>query len=669
MGISRGTTGRRGAVHALLVGINDYGPDAAHAALRGCRNDVAAVREWLEENVAGPLSVHELLDGDATRAAVTAAVRDHLGQVGPGDTALFWFSGHGTHLVTGDGGRPRRESAGRVPAMACVDGPVLDRELGALLDGVAAGGAHTVAVMDCCYSGGPTRDTTLTPRFLAPSPRWQLPYPAEPFGATTDARADADADADPDAGAAPARRYVVLGAGRPRQLSYEKRIEGRVHGLFTWSLLDALTSGAWSGATYRELLVAAHGRVQTMEARQHPVLLPSEPGGVADQPFLGGAVRTSAPHLLRHGREGWEVDCGTAHGLRGGRSLGTEFAVAGEAVPASRAGRVRAVDVRVDHTLVAASGWTPDESLVYPVEVSALALPPATVVVDDTADPTAGLWLREAITGAHPDGGPTPLLRTEVVGAEGHGGLLRLRAVLRGGRAVLLRRDGTPAVPPLPLTERADARRVVACLIHLTRWHQARALSNPASPLGGLVRIEVVPWDGGPPLTAAPGEDVVVRYGGAPGRWEEPWVSLRIRNTSRTRTLWCALLDLTDSYAGHSALYPGGFIGPGRTGFALDGDPVRLSLPPSRPPRPGAYARDWLKLIVAEGELNTLPFQLPPWNPGGPATARTTGPAADGVWRLAPDGARDADVSPGQWGTAPTVVLRTVVPPATASGT
>ncbi|MFD4833591.1 hypothetical protein ACFWPV_27640 [Streptomyces uncialis] len=36
---------------------------------------------------------------------------------------------------------------------------------------------------------------------------------------------------------------------------------------------------------------------------------------------------------------------------------------------------------------------------------------------------------------------------------------------------------------------------------------------------------------------------------------------------------------------------------------------------------PGASAADWLKLIVAEGELNTLPFNLDRWPP--PPAARS----------------------------------------------
>jgi hypothetical protein len=94
---------------------------------------------------------------------------------------------------------------------------------------------------------------------------------------------------------------------------------------------------------------------------------------------------------------------------------------------------------------------------------------------------------------------------------------------------------------------------------------------------------------------------------------------------------------------------------------------VWLYLPRGSAVVPGAYTRDWLKVIVAENELNLAPFRLDPWSPGAPPAARgEPGPVGGGgLLRLAaPAGGRDAggpagDV--GRWGTAQ-VVLRTEVP-------
>ncbi|MFF2077448.1 caspase domain-containing protein [Kitasatospora sp. NPDC058162] len=626
-------------VFALLVGINDYSA-LGRASLQGCVNDASAAGRWLDAQVTKPV-VRTLLDTDATVRAVTDGIRGHLGQAGPQDTALLWFSGHGTEFdATAE--QLKIESTGRCQALVCADGPLLDKELGALLDEVAARGAHVVAVLDCCFSGGATRDAEGSARLLPPDPSW---------GALATARDLTGPAAGPG--------HVLLAASRLNQPAFEDWFDGRRHGVFTHALLGALGQQGGPELSYRRLMAAVQCRVQGSGERQHPVLLPLEAGGPADRPFLGGAVRAPSPHLLRHGASGWEVDCGTVHGLRAGPITGgTEFSV--EPGPDSQDRHLlTAREVRVDRTLVEPSDWSPDPALSYPVTLSALALPPVSALVEALERPAVAAELTDALRTAR-----SPLLHLVDDPRDAPGTLLRV--VLDRAEARVLFRDGSPAVPALPWDGTADARRIVDCLVHLAGWHQLRDLANPDPSLGSHVRVEVTPWDGGGPIMPEGSGEILRSYGRGPGGWQEPRVSVRIHNRSTGKALWCVLLNLTDSYASRSVLFPGAFIAPGGTGYALDGDPVHLSLPSTRPVRPGAYVRDWLKLIVAEGELNTVPFQFGPWDPTLPAD-RQAGRSADGVFRpLAPGGSRDMlpgrpAPSPGRW-AALTLPLRTVVP-------
>lgn len=646
-----------GKVYALLVGINEYG-SAVRSDLRGCLNDVAAARAALERRAAGRLLVRTLLDRAATAGAVEAAIRTHLGQAGPEDTALLWFSGHGTEYAARTPQELVAEPTGRCQALVCADGPLPDKRLGALLDGAAAGGAHVVAVLDCCFSGGATREERGGARYLPPLPGWRPPAVS---------RDASGPDTRP--------RHVLLAASRLGQLSYERPFlpaespggaagtgsavgtgssdgtgsgdgttggdgtDGSgVHGVFSYALVDALRRPE-PAVTARQLLAEAHARVRRLLDGQHPVLFPAEPGGLADRPLLGGAARTPSPHLLREGPDGWEVDCGRVHGLTG--EAGTEFAAAG--------GVVGARSVRVDRTLVDPLGWAPEPGSVHPVALSALALPPAAVVVcgEGAAALPASPLLREAAEGS----------------AEAEQAALLFRVEVRDARAHVLRRDGSPYVAPLPLAGPADAARLTDCLTRLAQWYRIRDLSSGLSPLGGHLRVEIRPWgdEGAQPLVPDGNGEIVRAYDGP----REPWVSVRLRNTG-DRPLWCVLLDLNDRFGAGSALFPGQFIGPGGTGYALDGAPVQLSLPASRPARPGAAARDWLKLITAEGELNTVPFHLASWDPDGPRDR--AGAPADRLLRLTgrPRAAgRDLGpahpAAPGQWATR-TIALRTVVP-------
>ncbi|AKL69115.1 MULTISPECIES: caspase family protein [Streptomyces] len=626
-------------VYALLVGINAYG-DGGRTDLRGCLNDVARARATLERRAAGRLEALSLLDGAATVAAVEEAIRSHLGRAGPGDTALFWFSGHGTEYAADTAQELTVEPTGRCQALVCTDGPLPDKRLGPLLDGAAAGGASVVAVLDCCFSGGATRQERGRVRYLPPRPGWRSP-PA--------ARDAVGPDTRP--------RHLLLAASRLGQLSYECAFPGsddadsadgpggsRVHGVFSHALTGALHR-AGPAVTGRELLAGAHARVRLRVEGQHPVLFPAEPGGLADRPLLGGAARAPSPHLLRHGPDGWEVDCGRAHGLTGG--AGTEFTAPG--------GPVRAREVEADRTLVDPDGWTPDHGAVHQVALSALALPPAAVVFSG-----GGVALPAS-----------PLLRGAAEGSEeADRAALLFRVEVRGALAHVLRRDGSPYVAPLPLTGAADAARLGECLVRLAQWYRIRDLDAGLSPLGGHVRVEVLPWgdEDAPPLVPDGNGEIVREYEGP----QEPWVSVRLRNTGH-RPLWCVLLNLNDRFGAGSSLFPGQFIGPGGTGYALDGAPVRLSLPASRPAGPGASVRDWLKLVAAEGELNTVPFHLDAWDPDVPGhrwSWRPAAPPGDGLLRLtAPPGrpAAGRDVGPvppgtaGQWATR-TVALRTVFP-------
>ncbi|MFE4371326.1 caspase domain-containing protein [Streptomyces sp. NPDC056835] len=674
-----------GNVFVLLVGINDYaalssaappGSSGAPGSLSGCVNDIRAARGWLEGRLGGPPPrILQLTDGEATVAAVTEALRTHLGQAGPGDTALFWYAGHGTQFAATERAHLYVEPTGYCQALVCADGILIDKDLGALLDGVASDGAHTVAVLDSCFSGGATRlSDDLVRRSLPHDPSWPAygdPGPRASGSRASGPRAGGSRAGGSRAGGPQARdvpvpagaaRHVLLAACRLNQASYEDGHGTGRQGLFTRALLGALRDMG-PGTTYRQALAAAGSRVRSATEHQNPVLYPAEPGGIADRAVLGGAAdRPLGPHLLLHGPDGWQVDCGSTHGLPSGPegtrgtpgtpgtpgtrdNGGTEFSV----VEADREGgvvRVRAVEPL--RALVTPVGWTPDPVRIYPVAVSALALPPASVVVDG-GDRT----LLDAIDAA-------PLLRLADGGAGsgiGHGQVFKV-VVRDGGQARVLRRDGTELTAPLPV------HRVPDCLVHLTRWHQLRDLANPASSLASLVDVEVSVWNGERILPDGHGE---IRCAYAEGR--EPLLSVRIHNRSHDRTLWCVLLDLTDSYASHSVLFPGDFIGPGRTGYALGNARVRLSLPESRTAEPGASVRDWLKLIVAEGEFSTVPFHLAPWSADAPPAAR--GIEEDHVLRFTrpPHAGRDAgpgpgsggDGAPGQWHTL-TIPLRTVVP-------
>ncbi|MDW5328041.1 hypothetical protein [Plantactinospora sp. KLBMP9567] len=124
-----------------------------------------------------------------------------------------------------------------------------------------------------------------------------------------------------------------------------------------------------------------------------------------------------------------------------------------------------------------------------------------------------------------------------------------------------------------------------------------------------------------PGLPAGGDGAVRLRYRYVDGRWWPPTAFVRIHNGT-DRRLYCALLDLTEGYRIHPDLFPGSFVAPGGTAAALDGRPIRFSLPAGRPTAPGEHTRDWLKLLVAEEAFAARPFQMPPLHGPWPADSR-----------------------------------------------
>ncbi|MBD0424521.1 caspase family protein [Streptomyces sp. TRM S81-3] len=635
-------------VYALFVGIDDYPKDDLR--LRGCVGDVRAAERWLAGRRDLELRPRPLYDSDATRAAVLDGIAGHLGRGGPGDTVLLWFSGHGSQQETDD----PREATGMAQALVCHDSlvpggqPLFDSELGALLDDIAGRGAHVLAVLDCCYSGGATRaDAGERTRGAAWQAWWRVPRSRDAHG-----------------GGPVRRRHVLLAASRLDELAYEIPVGGEHRGLFSHTVLDTLDrTGA--AVTYRKLHSRVHARVQERKPLQHPDLV-----GHADQHVLTGAPAPAAPFLLRHTAGGWQVDCGLAHGLR---AAGCEFTVLDETVapegtvaPGDAAGpgggagprpgaRVVVREVRAETADVEPVGWRPgpgDPDRVYPVTPSALAFPPTEVAVAG-----GGPWCGavRAALGAAPGLAPA--------GGDGSGhraAPLRCEVTESAARVV---HPGVDAVRTLPLRSPGDVARLVDCLSHIARWRRLRDLVNPDPSLSALVRVTLEPLHGA--MTLSPAGEYVFAYGPDGSR---PRARVRIHNDSPYR-LWCVLLDLTDSYAADPALYEGDFVGPRRRAVALGGAPVDLWLPPDRPFQPGASVQDWLKLLVTENELNTAPFLLPAWSPDAPATRGAYAP--DGPLRFTSpgpaSGSRDMGAGPrpaadpGRWGTA-LVPVRTVVP-------
>ncbi|MER6140146.1 caspase family protein [Streptomyces sparsogenes] len=647
-------------LYALLVGIDDY-PSGVRG-LSGAVADVENVERWLSTRTGDSARILVLRDQEATRADVLTAIRTHLGGARSGDTALMWFSGHGSYQDAGE--HWYQEPSGQIQTLVCHDSrrggtDLTDKALDAALAEAIAPGVHTVVVLDCCHSESGSRGKGRV-RGLPPNPR-----PAPPPAATRDATWK------------PGSTHVELAACRSRQQAEEAPLgENGTHvGVFSHVLLSVLSRSGY-GASCRTVLSAVRDAVEELGYSQVPMLTPAEADGIADRPFLGGVERPPVTAELRHGNDGWEVGLGLCHGIAAG-SGSARAAFAAFNGYGSPPRPLRARTVLADRTIVEPLGWAPERGCRYPVGVTSSGRAPVAVAVAcEAADggPASRLSssLVQAIRRGGADGGPSALLRVAEPAA-GTAAPLRVTASSADGRDLVrvTHADGSAVGPAVDAEYPGAVDLVLGRLEHVARWHQVRTMSNPLSALAQQVRLEIVEAGPGhrvcpadvPPLPIGGDGAVRLAYRAVDGGFEPPRVFFRLRNSSGLR-LWCVLLNLTDTYRIHSRLFTGAFLEPGRVTAAARGRSVPITLPEGRPARPGARVRDWFTLIYSTREFSALPYDLPrlmdPEYEGRPGR----GSAVPSPWQAPgrrdalPDGGEEDPA--GSWGCCTQLLVTTV---------
>ena len=147
--------------YGVFVGVGDYGGrlgDLPYTA-----DDPHRVLDGLVERAGMPAANAVVLtDEEATLANVRAAFEALGERVGPRDTFVFFFSGHGDRVEQPAGGRPERSDPdGLDETIELVDGALRDNELDELLDGIDS--ELMLVVLDSCFSGGFSKDVISVP--------------------------------------------------------------------------------------------------------------------------------------------------------------------------------------------------------------------------------------------------------------------------------------------------------------------------------------------------------------------------------------------------------------------------------------------------------------------------------------------------------------------------
>lgn len=168
---------------ALLVGINDYPDERDH--LEGCVNDVFLMSSLLQENGYEADDIRVVLDKRATAAGILERLEWLLDGTEDGAERFLYYSGHGAQIPAyGPDDKVDRQDECLVPWDFdwSRERAITDDQFSELYSQLPYN-ARFAAVLDCCHSGGMTREGGARIRGITPPDdirhralRWEADY-------------------------------------------------------------------------------------------------------------------------------------------------------------------------------------------------------------------------------------------------------------------------------------------------------------------------------------------------------------------------------------------------------------------------------------------------------------------------------------------------------------
>jgi hypothetical protein len=243
------------AKKALCIGINDY--PGTRMDLKGCVNDA---NDWTAALSARGYSVQQLMDAQATKAAMVKAIRSLVKGAASGDSVIITYSGHGTYAPDVNGDEPDGLDEALCPYDIAQGQVLIDDEIHQLFSERAAG-VRILLISDSCHSGTVIRAAAADPDAEGARPRFMpmgawLPENKLPRGTTGKplTQVAITSSLSPWAGALSLAGGDLLLSGcqeGPNNFSYDGKFAGRPNGAFTYYALKTLKTLP-ANATYAQ---------------------------------------------------------------------------------------------------------------------------------------------------------------------------------------------------------------------------------------------------------------------------------------------------------------------------------------------------------------------------------------------------------------------------------
>ncbi|NMG20879.1 caspase family protein [Brasilonema bromeliae] len=607
-------------LYALLVGIDNY--PAPIRCLQGCVNDITAIEEYINERFDKQeyqLHLQTLKDEQATRKAVIDGFRSHLSLAGQDDIVLFYYSGHGSQELA-----PKEfwqlEPDHFDETLVCYDSrteggwDLADKELAVLIAQVAQKNPHMTIIMDCCHSGSGTRDPMQeTKERRLPTDKRERPL--DSFIFTLDdlnrllGTREVKPEDNPTGWNIPKGRHVLLAACQDYQTAKEYYGGDKHRGSFSYFLMDTLSKTNGKKLTYRDLFGRTNALVRSQIRDQSPQLEVNNPED-DNKFFLDGAIAELEPYFIvkNDKTDGWVIEGGAVHGVQPPRDGETtslalfpfdanidDLRDPSKSVGTAKVTKVLPTKSKIDIEGVqnlTAAGTS------FKAVVTSLPLPPLGVYFE--GDETGVTQARDALkTAGSNNNQPSPYIREEQELAKA-----QFRLLCRNEQYLIARpTDDRPLVEQIDGYTKDNADKAIKRLEHIARWTTIAELSNTAATQikAGDVKMELIFKD----EESSQSKQLRLQYKYRDGEWQKPEFQLKLTNTTN-KSLYCALVNLSDNFAISAPFFEAGSVRlqPGEEAWALDGDPLVLSVPDEYWELSITEYKDIIKLIVSNNEFD-----------------------------------------------------------------
>ncbi|WP_414622799.1 caspase family protein [Calothrix sp. CCY 0018] len=595
--------------YALLVGIDEYRSPSI-PSLRGCVNDITAINDFLVKRVAKSkdnLHIKKLINQEATRQAIIDNFRKHLCLAQSDDTALFYFSGHGSqeqaavefwHL------EPDRLNE----TLVCWDSrqnniwDLADKEVAKLISEVAQNHPHIVVILDCCHSGGGVRSHNSEYTGVREVAVNLKERPIDDFiFSAEEMKRFTSVNNKQSRFNLPSSEYILLAACRDNEEAREHYIQKR--GVFSYFLLDSLQKN--DTLTYRDLFKRTNVCVRSFYPNQSPQIEATN-SNYLDQPFLGGKANKRQLYFTAtyNGEYGWSIDGGAIHGIvAGSENQKTRLAIFPITVENTHQLERAIAVAEITKTLpqlsyihISGEKEELDPELTYKVVIT--SIPSSYLKIYFEGYDSGIKFLRQAMKEAFCGERPS-LYLCEVFDA--YEADFRLRAFEH--KYIIIRNsDNRQLISFTAGFNYESTLQAIRSLEHIARWTNIATIT---SPINSSIPTDAVRMEIHQNNVEIEDCQIALEYQADNNELIPPKIAIKVTNISNMR-LYCVLLNLTELFeiniiplGGKTSIQ----LEPGQEAFACEGTEIPIFIPDTWKQEKREY-KDILKLIVSTSDFD-----------------------------------------------------------------